>query len=402
MPRKIRLAYLVSHPIQYQAPLLRLIAAEPDIDLTVFFCSDYSVRQHKDEGFGQVIEWDVPLLDGYDHVFLPARRNNGPPSVFRPINSGLAKALKEGDFDVLWVHGYTRFYHLISMVRARLQGRIVLNRDEAWARSAERSALKNAIKRLFCAVLRRICHGWLVIGSANRDYYLSNGMKRETIFSMPYAVDNDSFRQRAEAASATRDALRSELGLEPGRPVILFASKFMARKCPHDLLQAFARLVSDPAARQPYLVMVGDGEQRDFLKQRARTLGIEASVCFAGFRNQSELPRFYDLCDVFVLPSLLEPWGLVVNEVMNAGRAIIVSDEVGAAFDLVRDGENGFVFPAGNVDALTDRLRRVLSDPDLSERMGVRSLGLIEGWGFREDIAGLKAALNYFTKDLPQ
>lgn len=70
MNRKIRLAYLVSHLIQYQAPLLRQIAADPDIDLTVFFCSDISTRKHVDEGFGQVIEWDTPLLDGYKHVFL--------------------------------------------------------------------------------------------------------------------------------------------------------------------------------------------------------------------------------------------------------------------------------------------------------------------------------------------
>ena len=142
MGRKIRLAYLVSHPIQYQAPLLRLIAADPNIDLTVFFCSDYSLHDHKDKGFGQVIKWDVPLVDGYNHVFLPGWAAGGPPTLLHPINHGLARMLREGYYDVLWVHGYMRLYHLVSMMRARMQGRIVLSRDEAWAFSASRGPLK--------------------------------------------------------------------------------------------------------------------------------------------------------------------------------------------------------------------------------------------------------------------
>ncbi len=400
MNRKIRLAYLVSHPIQYQAPLLRQIAADPDIDLTVFFCSDISTRKHVDEGFGQVIEWDTPLLDGYKHVFLKAYGDNGPPSVTRPVNSGLARALKEGQFDALWVHGYMRLYHMISMFRARMMGVVVLNRDEAWELSAARGPIKNFIKKILFFCLRRICHGWLVIGSANKDYYLAHGMKEETIFPMPYTVDNQYFRDQALAASANQDALRAELNLEPDRPVILYASKFMERKRPKDLVEAVARLAKDPKNRQPYLVMVGDGEQRAALEKQVLKLGIERSVRFTGFRNQSELPSFYSLCDVFVLPSLLEPWGLVVNEVMTAGRAVVASDQVGAVFDLIRDGENGYVFPAGDVDALTKSLSQIVSDPERAEKMGHRSLEIIENWGFREDIEGLKSGLNYFlSKD---
>ena len=123
--------------------------------------------------------------------------------------------------------------------------------------------------------------------------------------------------------------------------------------------------------------MVGDGDRKATLQEQARSLNIEPLVRFAGFRNQTELPRFYDLCDVFVLPSKLEPWGLVVNEVMNAGRAVIVSDQVGAAADLVRNGENGFVYPAGDVDALTGALRQILSDPEQCRHMGERSRQII-------------------------
>jgi len=170
----------------------------------------------------------------------------------------------------------------------------------------------------------------------------------------------------------------------------------MERKRPKDLAEAVARLAKDPKNRQPYLLMVGDGEQRAALEQQVQDLGIEGSVRFTGFRNQSELLSFYSLCDVFVLPSLLEPWGLAVNEVMTAGRAVVASDQVGAVFDLIRDGENGHVFPAGDVDALTTSLSHIVSDPDISEKMGQRSLEIIENWGFREDIEGLKSGLDYF------
>src|SRR5476649_2632383 len=88
-PKVVRLAYLVSHPIQYQAPLLRRIAEEPDIDLTVFFGSDFSVRGYTDEGFGVGVKWDVPLLDGYKHVFLPALRDKETVSFASPMNYGI-------------------------------------------------------------------------------------------------------------------------------------------------------------------------------------------------------------------------------------------------------------------------------------------------------------------------
>lgn len=399
MTRKFRLAYLVSHPIQYQAPLLRRIAADPDIDLTVFFCSDFSTHSYHDEGFGRAVEWDIPLLEGYQHHFLPGWLTDGAPSVFRPINRGLATHLGNGGYDALWVHGYMRLFHLVSMIRARTAGLIVLNRDEAWALSADRGPVKNAFKKLFYAGLRRICHGWLTIGSANRAYYEANGMDPETMFPVPYTVDNAYFRKMADTAGRGRDALRAGLGIEAGRPIVLYASKFISRKRPGDLMEAFARIANDPACRRPSLLMVGDGEESDALHARSKALGLDDSVVFAGFRNQSELPALYDLCDVFVLPSLLEPWGLVVNEVMNAARPVIVSDQVGAAFDLVRNGENGFVFPAGDVAALADRLRDVLSDPAKATEMGAASREIVSHWGFEEDVAGLKQALDRFAGD---
>jgi glycosyltransferase involved in cell wall biosynthesis len=391
--RPIRLGYLVSHPIQYQAPLLRRIAQEPDIDLTVFFCSDFSVRGYVDKGFGRPVTWDVPLLGGYRHEFLPALDRAGSATAMRPLNYGLMRRLQELQIDVLWVHGYARLYNLVAIASAHRAGVKVLLRDEATLISAQRGLTKRLIKRAFFAQLKAWCDGYLPIGALNRAYYKHYGISDDKVFLMPYTVDNGMFRSACEKAATTREQFRVELGLDRSRPVILFASKLIERKRCTDLLEAYATLVHDRApATVPYLLIVGDGELRGRLEARAKQLGLE-HVRFLGFKNQTELPRFYDLCDVFVLPSIDEPWGLVVNEAMNAGRAIIVSDRVGSGPDLVKHGVNGCVFPARDVNALRDALTTVLRDPDTTRRMGAESIRIIDGWSFEEDVTGLRAAL---------
>ena len=390
MTPPVRLAYLVSHPIQYQSPLLRLIAAEPGISLKVFYRSPMGLKPYADAGFGQTIAWDTPLLEGFDHEFLPAL--DDPMRVtryLRPLNHGLARRLRQGRFDALWVHGYARLFNGAAMLTARRLGLKVLLRDEATPISMPRGPLKKIAKRGFFAGLRTLVDGVLAIGSLNRRYYLEQGFDPARVFSMPYAVDNARFQAGSRAAAAGRAGFLSGLGISPERPRIVFSGKLTPIKAPEVLLEAFARL-GEPKAS---LCFVGDGPLRAMLEERARALGLAERVCFAGFRNQRELPAFYDAADVFVLPSRREPWGLVVNEAMNAGRAIVVSDQVGSGPDLVKPGENGSIVPVDDVDRLTGALADALASPARTAALGRRSLAIIEGWSFREDIAGLKQAL---------
>jgi len=395
--RPVRLAYLVSHPIQYQAPLLRRIAQEPDIDLTVFFGSDFSVRGYKDEGFGVAVKWDVPLLEGYKYEFLPNLRDRGDVSVASPLSRGILSRLsgRGGNpaFDVLWVHGYSTVNAMHGMIAARCLGIPVLLRAESWLRDRGRSGMKLALKNMFFAGLKQMVDAVLPIGTLNSQYWEHYFGDDVPQFLFPYAVDNRYFAQRAREAQAGRASLQAELGLDPSRPVILFASKLQSRKhCDH-LIEAYTRLAPAPGVEpNPYLVIVGDGEERAALERQAAATGF-ASIRFCGFRNQSEMPRFFDLATVFVLPSRHEPWGLIVNEVMNAERPAIVSDDVGCAPDLIDDGANGCIYPVGNVDALTDALHRVLDTPDTAEAMGLRAFERIQGWSFEEDVQGLRHAL---------
>lgn len=391
--RKLRLAYLVTHPIQYQAPLLRRIAAEPDIELKAFFGTDFSAKPFIAKEFNRPIVWDVPLLEGYDYEVLPQLRPSGDRLDFwYPLNHGFARRLAAGGFDALWVHGYARWLHWTAMLAAKRRGIAVLLRDEATPISAARGPLKRAAKRVFFAGLDRAVDAFLAIGALNRRYYVENGIAPARIFTTPYAVDNAHFRAGAERAAATREQLRTSLGLEPGRPVVLFAAKLIERKRPADLVQAFGLVANDATAGRPYLLFAGDGPLRAQLEALAQSLA-PGSVRFLGFQGQQELPRFYDLCDAFALPSEFESWGLVVNEVMCAGRAVIVSDRIGSGADLVRPGESGAVFRMGDVGDLARALREVLGDRARTQAMGRRSLEIIARWSFAEDVAGLRQAL---------
>jgi len=393
--RRYRIAHLITHPIQYSVPLYRLIAAQPDLDLTVFFESDISLKGDWDPGFQKTIKWDVPLLDGYKHEFLPAIGSRQSLSRWRPFTHGFARRLRRARFDALWVHGYARPSNLRAILIAKIFGLKVFVRDEASAVSKPRSAFNRVAKRVFFRIISRLVDGFLAIGSDNRDYYIANGIAPDRIFSVPYAVDNDFFATKAAEAAENRNGFRAGLGLEAGRPIILYASKFQIRKRPDDLLRAYEALLRriPEKHRQPYLLYVGDGEMRAAVEAEAARKGL-ADARFLGFRNQTELPAFFDLCDVFVLPSVYEPWGLVVNEAMAAGRAVIVGDEVGCAADLVRPGVNGFAFRAGDVEALAAALHEVTASFDRSREMGLASRTIIASWSYREDVAGLRQALH--------
>ncbi len=386
-----KVAYLASHPIQYQVPLLRLLSKEKLLDLDVFFCSELSLHEYQDPGFGAAVKWDVPLLEGYRSEFLPAFGPRTGLSAFRPFNYGLYSRLKNGNYDALWVHGFSRPYYLYAMCIAKMLGIRVLLRDETSELSSQRSGVRKYLKKGFMSALTRVVDGFLAIGSKNAEYYRTHGVSKERIFLVPYTVDNDFFATHAANSSDQCKEIRQSLNMNADLPVILYAGKFIERKRPIDLLESYAAIV-DKENPHAYLLFVGDGETRNAVEARAQTLGA-TGVKFLGFKNQSELPAYYQLSDIFVLPAFNEPWGLVVNEVMNANCAIIVSDQVVSGYDLVREGENGFVFTAGDCTGLSRCLEECLADKDRLEEMGNASRRIIADWGYQQSIDGVLLAL---------
>lgn len=391
MARKV--AYIVTHPIQYQAPLLKRIAADPEIELLVIFVSDISVAAYSDPGFGCKIEWDVPLLDGYRHVFLKALWGRRKLSFMLPTVTGLKGILSNFCPDLIWVHGWVHWTLIQAINYGSSHGIPVAIRGEIGSHAEDVHGIKRQIKDRFLKWLLARVDYYLAIGTANADYYRSRGIPDERIFMMPYAVDNDYFSTQTSKARESVTAVREKLEFESGRSIILYAGKLSARKRPSLLLEAYRRLRDERGHDQslPYLVYVGDGEELDALKARVQEVQL-TDVRFSGFINQRALPSYYAMSDIFVLPADKEPWGLAVNEAMAASLPVIVSDQVGCAVDIVKPGINGYQFRAADEDGLLDALRRVGSPAEM-KRLGDSSRKIISGWSYQQDIEGLKALL---------
>jgi glycosyltransferase involved in cell wall biosynthesis len=363
----------VSHPIQYFTPLYRELSRRPEIDLTVFFYSDAGARPYKDREFGIEVAWDTSMLQGYAYELRGSAHGRSPKRVRRSVQLDVARAVARGSFDVVWAHGYSVPTTWMVASTSRRSGTGFMLRDEQTLLH-RRPPVRAFVKRL---VLRELLRDATVlyIGENNRRYFEHFGVPADRLVRACYCVDNEWLRASAIALRPHRYRLRAEWGLNPQKPVVLFIGKLIAKKRPMTLLQAFAQVRERYDAQ---LLYVGEGGLRRELEQFARDRLIP-DVHFAGFVNQSELPRAYALADLLVLPSAFhETWGLVVNEAMNFGLPVVLSQMVGCAPDLVAEGKNGFVVGVDDRAGLARALERLIADPQLRVRFGAYSAGVIQ------------------------
>lgn len=386
----VRVAVLNSHPIQYFAPLYAYLSRAPDIDLTVLYCSDASLRGARDPGFGQAVRWDIDLLGGYRSKFLGARaRKRRLGGFFSLVCPEVWSEVRHGGYDALILHGYGYAAYVLAYAAA-LRSRVAIMLRTETHLGLARLAWKRALRDVLLSLAYRHIQGFLAIGTRNRGYYQSLGVPPDRIVTMPYAVDNVRFMASSSLTLEERARVREKYGIAPTVPLILFASKLIPRKHPNTVVSAVAALRQRGV--ECALLVVGAGELEQELRSTAAALGTGV-VNFSGFVNQTELPRVYGAADVFVLPAASEPWGLVVNEVMCAGLPVILSDSMGCAPDLVREGVNGYLVPSGDANALVKALEPLLADEGLRRTMGQKSREIIQGWGFAQCLSALREAL---------
>lgn len=391
----IRLAVVVSHPIQYYAPWFAFLAANPDLTLQVFHLWDFGVAERHDRGFGQSVCWDLPLLSGYPSTLVPNRARDPGTHHFGGLhNPSLVPQLLAWRPDAVLLFGYAYRSHLRLLLDPRLWPIPILFRGDSHDLAREHS-WRSAAQRLLRRLLFRRFAVALAVGKANAAYLRACGIHPGRIVPAPHAVDNARFQAAATGAEREARAWRSELGIAATAPVVLFAGKFEAKKRPFDLLEAFAAL-DHPSA---VLVLVGAGVLEGELRQRAAALPPER-VRILGFQNQSAMPRTYALADLVVLPSFGngETWGLAINEAMNLARPVIVSSHVGCGPDLVIPGRTGWLFPAGHVNALRAAMADALSDPARLRRMGAAARDHIQAYSYEQGAAGLRQALEVVVR----
>ena len=254
----------------------------------------------------------------------------------------------------------------------------------------ERHGWKQRVSGLLRRVLFRRFAGALAVGKGNREYLITNGMCPERIFHAPHSVDNARFRSEASQAEHAAIQLKGNLSIDREAFVFLFVGKFEDKKRPLDLLKAFQRVRGSNPGLNVALVFVGSGALDSDLKHYTNQHAINA-VHFIPFQNQSQISRVYMAGDILVLPSLGhgETWGLVVNEVMNCAKPAIVSSHVGCGPDLVMPGKTGWVFPAGDVDALAGVMLEAANDPERCKEYGANAYKHIEGYSYEATTQGL-------------
>ncbi len=387
----MRLAALYSHPIQYAVPLFRELAARPDVDLTVYFCSRQGLDVSFDPQFGQAFKWDTLLLDGYRSVFLPNwRSGTASNGFFRLINPAIWQALTSQRYDAILVHGYEHFTKWLTFGAARLTRTPIILRGESHLLSARPWHVR-AVKSFVLHFLLRQVSAAVYIGQHNKAYYLHYGLPEARLFFAPYVVDNEFFRRQADLNRSRRAELRARWGVPEQVPVILACGKLYDIKQPLLLLRAYQTVRQEmPCA----LVFAGDGAMRAEVEEIVRTQQIP-DVTITGFVNQSSIGELYALADVLAMPSRHEQWGLAVNEAMNFGLPVIVSDQVGCSPDLVRPGENGYIVDYQDIGAWADALRKLVTDPDRRASFGRRSLEIIGDYSPQRSAKAIVDAARY-------
>jgi glycosyltransferase involved in cell wall biosynthesis len=209
--------------------------------------------------------------------------------------------------------------------------------------------------------------GVIVPGRASREHALDLGMHSDRVFVAPNAVDVQRF---APAPSLeVKRAMRGELGLPQGKTLCLSVGRLLPTKGFDDVLDAFEAMPRD--ARNPHLLIAGDGPLRQTMEKRvAQNPCLRESVSIVGYVPEELLPKYYMASDIFVFPTRRDIWGLVLNEAMAAGLACVSSDAAAATQDLIDDGINGVVVPAGEPRKLQEAVVRLHEDPILRDRMG--------------------------------
>jgi glycosyltransferase involved in cell wall biosynthesis len=373
-----KLAIVVSHPIQHFTPMYRVLAEQGSIELQVFFACDWGVKEYLDPGFGELVEWDIPMLEGYGHEFLPIRRRPRRLDFFSVDNPGVGNHLNRFRPDVVMVHGWA--YATNWRVRAWCERRgvpLLLFTDSQFVpevRTARGASLRRRVKGQAKRYFYHQVDGAFCVGDSNRAYHRHFGLPDERLFRGVYPVDAKRLLQEAGNHPETRSKLRGEIGIPDDAFVGLFVGKFVERKRAEDLVLATAQLAGSSGSPTIWSLIVGAGPLWAGIE--ALVESVDARNCvLTGFVNQTQLPKYYAAADALVVPSREDPHPLVVTEAAVFGLPVVVSDRVGCIGpgDTARPGANAIIFPCGDVNSLAAALRRLAADPATYETMSQMS-----------------------------
>ena len=360
----MKVVILASHPVQYHAPVFRIVAeqlTQAGHDCLVVYLSDFSIQGYQDAGFGTAVAWDEPLLAGYRSQILNPNQTQQPQGFADLKAPGWQQLLRQEQPTRLLVTNLNYQGAAIATLQARLRGIPATLRVETNDRAVARSRWKGMARSIWYRSLYSVLFdSAIAIGSLNQKHLIRHGINAGNIGLAYYCVPDRFQSIERETKQQLRQSLRAELGFEEARTVLLFSGKLIAKKNPHSILDAIAQLSDDQRDRIA-LLYLGSGELAESLTISAAKLsGVK--VHFAGFKNQQQLPPYYLAADALILPSKQagETWGLVVNEALQAGLPCIVTQTVGCAIDF-QHFPNFQIVPESDTAALAGAIANLIS-----------------------------------------
>lgn len=390
-----KLAIAITHPIQYYVPVFRLLARQCELKVFYTWGADCIKPKH-DPGFGKTIDWDLPLLEGYEYELLEnTSKNPGSHHGKGIINPNIITQIELFEPNAILVYGY--IYQSHFRVMRHFKGKIPI-----WFRGDstlldEQSGFKAIAKTLYLKWVYNYVDKAFYVGTNNKSYFKKYGLKDEKLIFAPHAIDNQRF---SNGRKVEVDDLRTHLGLRQSDLLILFAGKLEPKKNPSLLLEAFIELneeqyTTNHNSRTAHLLFVGNGILEKGLKSKVESLKLK-NVHFLDFQNQTQMPVVYQACDIFCLPSQGpgETWGLAINEAMAAGKAIIASDKVGCTKDLIQENKNGYIFKSIDVLDLKKKIALLINQPSLIKAFGKESRKIITDWSFEHQVEQFMKQLN--------
>jgi len=383
-----KLAVVITHPIQYYAPIFRLLTERGKVQVKVFYTWEQAKEKVYDVNFKREIKWDIPLLDGYEYTFVKNVSTEPGSHHFKGINNpSLIGELLHYKPDGILIFGWSFKSHLQAMRYFKGKVPVLFRGDSTLLDDVP--GIRSLIRKLFLRWVYSHVDIALYVGERSKAYFINNGLVDKQLIFAPHAIDNERFKQLSVNFQSENN-LRKKLKIDENDLVFLFAGKLERKKNPLLLAKAFSKL----DLPHTHLVLVGNGKLEKTLKQE---FSGNARVHFVDFQNQKAMPATYGLADVFVLPSAGpgETWGLAVNEAMACSKPILVSDKCGCAIDLVEDGVNGYTFQSENEDDLCAKLDvfSKFSTNELSE-MGKKSYEIIQDWSFDNICNSIESSLH--------
>ncbi len=389
---KTHLIQLISHPVQYYVPLYERLAADPNFDFEVWYCSKTGIETKTDVEFGVALKWDIPLLSNYTYKFLKNHaRQESLDSSTGLSNYGVVKELfKAPRKSIIWIHGWNYVTNLLAVFVGKLLGHRIFLRGDNTAVIEEKkpNTLIKKIKTFWLSkVIFKFTDTFLAVGNQNMDYYRMLHVPENKIVFAPHCIDNQRFINFSEQHKGDIATLRTALGIPLSKKVIICSGKYIDKKRPLDLLNAVQML---PNRTDIFIVFVGEGNLRKEMEQFITDHDMQPNVLLTGFINQSQMPQYYMVSDLYVMCSgMYETWGLSTNEALCFGLPVILSDMVGSAYDLV-DG-NGFMYHSGDIQALSSHIQHIFSQNDTNfQAMRQRSREIINHYSYENIILALK------------